>query len=98
MASLSARMVALTDQILAALDEESPLPVSTAELWRKLSPPCDEWPHTACWERHLDYTAVYRALCRLARLGEVEKWAPDGDSDRHSCLWRRLTIPEGNDG
>jgi hypothetical protein len=98
MASLSARMVALTDQILAALDEESPLPVSTVALWRKLSPPCDGWPHTACRDRHLDYTAVYRALCRLARLGEIEKWAPDSDSGRRSCLWRRLTIPEDGDG
>jgi hypothetical protein len=92
MASLTARNVALTDQILAVLTGQSPLPVSTAAVHAALSPPCGGWPHTDCWERHVDYTAVYRMLCRLSRLGEVEKWAPD--ADRKACLWRRLSIPE----
>jgi hypothetical protein len=86
MSTLTARNVALTDQILATLADESPLPISTTALWRKMSPPCDGWPHTECWDRHLDYAAVLRMLNRLARRGGVEKIRLDG---MRSCYWRR---------
>lgn len=84
----SARTLALQDQILAYLDTEAPLPVSTPAVHAALSPPCDGWPHTRCRHTHLMYTHVYQALCRLARAGEVEKWPPS--EDRKACLWRRL--------
>ena len=93
MTALTARNVHLTDQILAILADESPLPVSTMALHARLNPVCGGWPHTECWDRHVDYSAVYRMLNRLARLGEVEKWPADGD--RRCCYWRRLTIPGG---
>ncbi len=86
MTALTARKVQLTDQILAVLAGQSPLPVSTPAIHAALQPPCDGWPHTACRGRHVDYTAVYRILNRLARAGEVEKWPPR--DDRRACLWR----------
>lgn len=92
MSALTARNVHLTDQILALLAEQSPLPVSTPAIHDALSPPCDGWPHTACRDRHVDYMAVYRILNRLARAGEVEKWSRL--EDRRACYWRRLSIPE----
>lgn len=88
MAALAARNVHLTDQILAVLAGQSPLPVSTPVIHAALQPPCDGWPHTACRDRHIDYTAVYRTLNRLARAGKVEKWPPR--DDRRACLWRLL--------
>jgi hypothetical protein len=88
---LPARAVHLTDQVLAYLDAEAPLPASTPAVHAALQGPCDGWPHTACRYRHVDYTEVYRVLTRLARAGEVEKWAPS--EDRRTCLWRRLTAP-----
>src|SRR5262245_8196511 len=89
MTALTARNVHLTDQILAVLTDQSPLPVSTRTIHAALQPACDGWPHTACWDRHVDYAAVYRILNRLARCGEVEKWPPV--DRRPSCLGRRLT-------
>ena len=91
MTALTARNIHLTDQILAVLAAESPLPVSTPALWAVLQPPCDGWPHATCRDGHVDYTAVYRILTRLAKAGEVEKW-PAGEM--RYCLWRRLTITE----
>ena len=85
MSALAARTVALTDQVLAALAGESPLPISTSALWRKLSPPCAGWPHTTCLP-HLEYRAVLRVLNRLADRGEVEKIRLEG---MRSCYWRR---------
>lgn len=90
-AAQTARNVHLAGKILAVLDGHSPLPVSTPAIHAALQPPCDGWPHIACRDRHVDYTAVYRTLNRLARAGEAEKWPP-GD-DRRTCLWRRLTVP-----
>lgn len=91
MTALTARNIALADQILAVLSAEAPLPVSTPAIHAALSPPCDGWPHTACRDRHVDYMAVYRILARLARAGEIEKW-PVGEM--RYCLWRRLTTTE----
>ena len=91
MPALTARNVHLTDQILAFLASQSPLPASTPVIHAALQPPCDGWPHTACRGRHVDYTAVYRILNRLAAAREIEKWPPrDGG---RACLWRRLTLP-----
>ena len=86
MTALTARNVALSDQILAALAGEGGLPISTVALHAKLSPPCDGWPHTDCWDRHLDYGTVLRLLNRLAKRGEVEKIEVDGMRSRY---WRR---------
>jgi len=90
-AARTARNVHLADQILAFLADQSPLPASTPAIHAALQPPCDGWPHTACRDRHVDYTAVSRTLNRLARAGQVEKWPPS--DDRRTCLWRRLTVP-----
>lgn len=76
---------------LAILASQAPLPVSTPVIHASLQPPCEGWPHTACWDRPVDYTAVYRTLNRLARAGQVEKWPPG--KDRLTCLWRQLTVP-----
>jgi hypothetical protein len=89
---VTARNIALTDQILAYLAEQAPLPVSTPQVYEALSPPCDGWPHKTCWDRHLGYMAVYSVLQRLHRRGEVEKWPRM--EDRRACYWRRLTIRE----
>jgi hypothetical protein len=83
------RNVHLTGQILAFLADQSPLPVSTGVIHGALQPACEGWPHTRCWESHVDYSAVYRILNQLAARAEVEKWPPS--DDRRSCLWRRLT-------
>jgi hypothetical protein len=81
----TAANVALADQVLAALAEEYPLPISTPALHAKLRPPCHGYPHTGC-PGHLDYTALYRQLCRLARRGEVERVEFD---DMRAVYWRR---------
>lgn len=88
MTALTARNIALTDQILAVLADESPLPASTMAVYAKLNGSCEGWPHAACRDRHVDYGAVLRILNRLARHGDAEKWPVD--SDRRCCLWRRL--------
>jgi hypothetical protein len=87
--ALTARNVALTDQILALLDAESPLPASTPELYRKLGRvPLPYWRQDEQPADPVYYSEFYRMLARLARLGEIEKWAPD--ADRRACYWRRL--------
>lgn len=86
MTAMTARNVALTDQILATLANEWPLPISTPELWRKVSPPCNGWPHTECWPRHVDYSAVLRILNRQARQDVVEKIRLE---DMRCCYWRK---------
>ena len=86
MTALTTRNVALTDQILAALADEGGLPISTSALHARLSPPCGGWPHTDCWDRHLDYATIYRLLNRLAKRGEVEKIRLE---DMRSRYWRR---------
>jgi hypothetical protein len=73
--ALTARNVALTDQICAALDDEWPLPVSTLALNAKLG--------HAGYQNHAD---VLRILNRLAKAGEVEKIRLE---DMRSCYWRK---------
>jgi hypothetical protein len=73
MASLTARNVHLTDQILAVLAAEGALPISTSALVAKLG----ELPYHA---------VVLRLLNRLARRGEVEKLELDG---MRCLYWRR---------
>jgi hypothetical protein len=64
----------ITRQILAALEAEAPLPVSTTRLVGKLG------------LQH-EYPTVLRVLNRLAKAGEVEKWPA---VERRCCYWRRL--------
>jgi hypothetical protein len=93
--TLSPRSIAVTDQILAILAEESPLPVPTGVLWRKLSPmPATVRERCEAIDsgRVVLYSETLRLLNLLARRGEIEKWP--ASEDRRSCLWRRLTIPE----
>ncbi len=61
MTSLSARSVRLSDQVLAALDEEAPLRVSTAALLAKVG------------LSESDRAIVLRLLNRLAGRGEAKK-------------------------
>jgi hypothetical protein len=70
---LSPANIALTDQILAALDEEGALPISTPALLDKLG-----------LRGH--HGTVLRLLNRLARLGEVEKIELE---DMRCLYWRR---------
>jgi hypothetical protein len=66
----------LTARILGVLEAEEPLPVSTPAL-------------LDCLKMRGHHGTVLRMLNRLARLGEVEKWAASGDT--RCCYWRRLT-------
>ena len=63
-----------TADIIAALEAEAPLPISTPRLVDKL-----------CLQH--EYATVLRLLNGLAKRGEVEKW-PAGES--RCCYWRRL--------
>lgn len=94
--ALSPRSVALTDQILAMLEAEAPLPVSTGHIHGKICPmPAGITARRRFIDsgRYVNYGTVYGLLNRLARSGDVEKWAPD--EHRRSCLWRRLTFTGG---
>ena len=96
---LSPRTVAITDQILATLAGEGGLPISTPNLWRKIS------PHRPRSERlaavaagqplpaEVSYGDTWRVLARLARLGEVEKITVP---EMRACYWRRW--PEAQPG
>jgi len=94
---LHPRMVALTDQILAALTEEGPLPISTPALFRKLNEGQPEptvadvldLAHTGTLAStgRVYYTDLLRMLNRLAKLGEVEKIKLE---DMRFVYWRRL--------
>jgi hypothetical protein len=92
MASLSARSIALADQILATLADEGGLPISTMDLWRKISPyrpRAERLAAEAAGEYvppQVPYGMVLNALNRLARRGEVEKIAVP---DMRSRYWRR---------
>jgi hypothetical protein len=68
------RNLAVTDQVLAFLDEAYPLPVSTREVEEG----------TGYGIRYGQLT--YRMLQRLAGLSEVEKIT---DPETLSCYWRR---------
>lgn len=73
MTALTARNVALTDQILAAMADEGGLPVSTMGLLDKLG-------------MRGEHGTVLRMLNRLAHLGEVEKITLP---DMRCRYWRR---------
>jgi hypothetical protein len=70
---------ALTDQILATLGDEGGLPISTPDLWRKISPyrPRRERLAAAAAGEYVPppvpYSNMFRLLNRLAELGDVEK-------------------------
>jgi hypothetical protein len=86
--ALTARNVALADQILALLEGE-PLPVASGDLYRKLGRvPLPYWCQEDQPADPVYYSEFYRMLTRLGRLGEVEKWPASGD--RRCCYWRRL--------
>jgi hypothetical protein len=97
MASLTARSIALADQILATLADEGGLPISTMDLWRKISPYRPRPERLAAEAAgeyvppQVPYGAVLNALNRLARRGEVEKITVP---DMRSRYWRRW--PEGD--
>ena len=75
MTAMTAQNIHITDQLLAALADEAPLPVSTSALLGKLG------------LRGYDNT-VNRLLNRLAKRGQIEKWGPMGDI--RCCYWRSL--------
>jgi hypothetical protein len=96
---LSPRTVARADQILATLADEGSLPISTPELWRKISPYRPRSGGLAAiaagdrTPRELSYSDTWRVLARLARLGEVEKITVP---EMRACYWRRW--PEAQPG
>jgi hypothetical protein len=89
---LSPRNLAITDQILATLGDEGALPISTPDLWQKISPDRPRAERLAAIEAgqvvlpSVGYSDMSRLLNRLATLGEVEKITPDG---MRACYWRR---------
>ena len=89
---LSPRGVAITDQILATLADEGGLPISTPDLWEKVSPyrPRSERLAAAAAGQYVPprvpYSDMRRLLGRLADRGEVEKLTVE---DRRACYWRR---------
>jgi hypothetical protein len=89
---LSPRNLAITDQILATLGDEAGLPISTPDLWRKISPYRARAERLAALKAGqvvlpaVGYSDMSRLLNRLATLGEVEKITPDG---MRACYWRR---------
>jgi hypothetical protein len=93
--TLNPRSIAITDQILATLAADAPLPVTTNHVWRTISPyrPRSERLLASIDSgQYVPYSEVLRLLNLLARRGEIEKWP--ANEDRRSCLWRWLTIPE----
>lgn len=81
MPNISALGVHVTDQILAVLNEASPLPLSTRQIEER----------TGYGVRYGQLT--YRMLQRLARRGEVEKWEAARSpwlGGSRCCYWRRL--------
>lgn len=89
---LSPRNLAITDQILATLADEGGLPISTPELWRKISPyrpRSERLAAIAAGElvpAEVSYGDIWRVLAPLARLGEVEKITVP---QMRACYWRR---------
>ena len=82
MAKLTPQNVAVTDQILAVLDEAYPLPASTGEVEER----------TGYGIRYGQL--AYRMLQRLADLGEVEKITVP---EMRSRYWRRWPQKPGPD-
>ena len=88
---LSPRSVAITDQILATLADEGGLPISTPELWQKISPYRPRAERRAAIQAgqyvppQVPYSDLWRLLSWLERSGEVEKITLDG---MRACYWR----------
>jgi hypothetical protein len=72
-ANSRARSAWIRRDILAALEAEAPLPVSTPHLVDRL-----------CLQH--EYATVLRLLNSLAKAGEVEKWHA---GETRCCYWRR---------
>lgn len=71
-----ARTIAVQDQVLAVLRDESPLPASTQRICERIGV-----------HRYSDEgLVVYRVLDRLARRGDVERIRLDGFPQAY---WRR---------
>jgi hypothetical protein len=96
MTALTARNVALTDQILAALTDEGGLPISTMGLLGKLNA---AYPEPTIGDllsgrdtdpRRVQHWDLLRLLNRLAKRGEVEKITLP---DMRCRYWRRW--PQG---
>lgn len=98
MASLSARSVGVTDQILAVLAGEGCLPISTPELLAKLNAGqpeptlADLIAGTPPNPLRVDRAEALRLLNRLVRRREVEKITVP---DMRCRYWRRMSGPEG---
>jgi hypothetical protein len=99
MASLSARSVGITDQILSVLAGEGCLPISTTELLAKLN---TRYPGPALADLiagtppdplRVGHAELLRLLNRLARLGDVEKITVP---DMRCRYWLRTLGPEGS--
>jgi hypothetical protein len=90
--ALTARNVALTDQILATLADEGCLPISTMGLLEKLRPlPPAIAERLAAFRsgRPLLHSELLRLLNRLAERGEIEKITVPG----MRCRYWRLPMP-----
>jgi hypothetical protein len=83
MTALSARSIALSDQLLSVLAEDGALPIATMDLWHKLSEPGAGEVDVRLLPAYSD---VLRNLHRLARLGKVEQVRVE---DRRNLYWRR---------
>lgn len=81
----SARTVAMRDQILAALQTEWPLPVSTRRVCELMG--AHRYDETGC--------RIYPQLCALDRLGVVERIRRDNDC--RDVFWRFLGDPTDTD-
>jgi hypothetical protein len=95
--ALAPKTVALVDQIMATLAEEGGLPISTPELWRKISPHLPRRQRLAAKAAGeyvpppVPYSNMFRLLNRLAELGEVQKITVP---DMRACYWRQWPDPE----
>lgn len=76
MTVLTASNAVLCADILDVLEAESPVPVHTMYIADRLG-------------ARGEYGTLLRMLNRLARRGDVEKWAASGD--KRCCYWRKLT-------
>jgi hypothetical protein len=99
--ALAPKTVALADQILATLACEGGMPISTPEVWRKISPhlPRRERLAAAAAGGYLpppvSYSNMFRLLNQLADLGEVEKITVP---EMRACYWRRWPDPQPTAG
>jgi hypothetical protein len=95
--ALAPKTVALTDQIMATLTDERGLPISTPELWGKVSPHLPMSERLAAEAagqyvpRPVSYSNMFRLLGELAASGDVEKITVP---EMRACYWRRWPSPE----